>query len=40
MGPPAPLVGLLGFVLLATAAVGFCPVYRLLGMNTWGRPPR
>lgn len=23
-----------GIVLLATAAIGFCPLYRLLGLNT------
>ncbi|GIX29845.1 MAG: hypothetical protein KatS3mg124_0317 [Porticoccaceae bacterium] len=26
--------GLLGVVLLLSAAVGFCPVYRLLGFST------
>ncbi len=28
------LVGLLGLVLLVTAAVGSCPIYTLLGMST------
>lgn len=26
--------GWLGLVLVATAAIGFCPLYPLLGMNT------
>jgi hypothetical protein len=26
--------GLIGLVLLATAAFGFCPIWRLLGVNT------
>lgn len=28
--------GWLGLVLVATGAVGFCPAYTLLGMNTCG----
>lgn len=28
------LLGLLGFVLLATAAMGSCPIYTLLGVST------
>lgn len=28
------IVGLLAFVLFATAAVGFCPIYKLIGVNT------
>lgn len=28
------LLGLLGLVPLLTAALGFCPVYPLLGLNT------
>lgn len=28
------LIGLLGLVLLGTAAVGFCPIYRVLGIST------
>lgn len=31
---PKTAWGWLGIVPLATAAVGFCPVYRLLGINT------
>lgn len=27
-------IGLVGLVPLATAAVGFCPLYTLLGLNT------
>jgi membrane protease YdiL (CAAX protease family) len=33
IGPHTPW-GWLGVVPLATAAFGFCPAYRLLGMNT------
>lgn len=29
------LVGLVGLVLLATAALGSCPLYTLLGVSTW-----
>ncbi|MDK8845557.1 DUF2892 domain-containing protein [Corynebacterium sp. MSK297] len=28
------LLGIVGLVLVITAAVGFCPLYRLLGINT------
>lgn len=28
------IVGLLALVLFATAAVGFCPIYKLIGVNT------
>lgn len=31
---PARYVGLVGLVPLVTAAAGFCPLYRLLGVNT------
>jgi hypothetical protein len=31
---PHTLWGLLGFVPLATGAVGFCPLYRALGINS------
>lgn len=31
--------GLVGVVLLATAAVSFCPVYALLGKSTCSVPP-
>ncbi len=33
IGPQTPL-GYLGLVPLLTGAVGFCPVYRLLGLST------
>ncbi len=29
--------GLIGVVALATAAISFCPAYRLLGMSTRGK---
>jgi hypothetical protein len=29
--------GWIGIVPLATAAINFCPAYRLIGMNTCGR---
>jgi len=31
---PRSLLGLVGLVPLLTGVVGFCPVYRLLGINT------
>lgn len=31
---PQTLWGLIGLVLIATSSVGFCPIYRALGMNT------
>ena len=31
---PQTLWGLVGIVPLATAAIGFCPVYRLFGIRT------
>jgi Protein of unknown function (DUF2892) len=33
IGPQTPW-GLLGIVPLATAAIGFCPAYRLLGIRS------
>jgi hypothetical protein len=33
---PKTLLGLFGLVPLLTAAVGFCPLYRLIGLNTCG----
>jgi hypothetical protein len=33
MGPRSPL-GWFGLIPLATGAVGFCPLYRLVGINT------
>ena len=31
---PHSLLGLLGLIPLATGLVGFCPLYRLLGLST------
>ena len=28
------ILGLLGFVLLGTAAVGYCPIYHAIGLST------
>lgn len=39
-GTLAVVLGIVGIVLLATAASGFCPMYRLLGMNTCAVPRR
>lgn len=37
--PEAPWrwVGLIGIVPLGTAAIGWCPLYSLIGMNTGGK---
>jgi hypothetical protein len=39
---PKTMWGLLGFVPLATGFIGFCPLYRVLGINTChgARAPR
>lgn len=37
IGPQTPW-GWLGLVPLATAILGWCPPYALLGINTCGRP--
>jgi len=34
---PKSLWGLLGLFLLVTAAIGWCPPYSLLGINTCGK---
>lgn len=39
-GTLAVVLGIVGVVLLLTAAVGFCPLYRVLGMNTCAVPRR
>jgi hypothetical protein len=39
-GTLAVVLGIVGAVLLITAAVGFCPIYRLFGMNTCAVPRR
>ena len=31
---PQTLLGLIGIVPLATGLIGFCPLYRVLGINT------
>lgn len=35
VGPQTPW-GYVGFVPLATGLIGFCPLYRLVGINTCG----
>jgi hypothetical protein len=35
VGPQSPL-GYIGLVPLATGLIGFCPFYKLLGINTCG----
>jgi len=32
--PPLKWLGLLGLVYIATALVGYCPAYKLMGINT------
>lgn len=39
VGPKTPL-GWIGLVPLVTAMVGFCPLYRLLGLSTCRVPAR
>ena len=39
-GTFAIVLGVVGIVLLATAAVGFCPLYRVLGVSTRPVPGR
>lgn len=34
---PQTMWGLVGLVPLATAFINFCPLYRLLGVNTLGK---
>ena len=38
-GPQTPWA-YLGVIPLATGFVGFCPLYRVLNLNTCGRPAR
>ena len=35
---PKSMLGLIGLVPLATGIVGFCPLYRLMGLNTCPMP--
>ena len=37
---PQTLWGLAGFVLIGTGLVGFCPLYRLVGVSTCSIQPR
>ena len=37
---PRTMWGLVGLVPLATGLVGFCPLYRLLGVSTCAAPKR
>lgn len=37
---PRTAWGYLGFIPLVTAAVGFCPLYAMLGLSTLGRRVR
>lgn len=39
-GTLAAVLGVVGLVLLATGIVGFCPVYRMLGISTCPVPKR
>lgn len=39
VGPKTPW-GWIGLVPLATAAIGYCPLYAILGVNTCGRTRR
>jgi len=39
VGPATPL-GYVGIVPLATGLLGFCPLYRILGINTCAVPRR
>lgn len=37
---PKSLIGLIGLVPLVTGLVGFCPLYRLIGLRTNPAPQR
>jgi Protein of unknown function (DUF2892) len=37
---PKSLLGLVGIVPLVTGLVGFCPLYRLVGVSTCATPQR
>lgn len=39
-GALAAVLGVIGLVLVATAIVGFCPAYRMLGISTCPVPPK
>lgn len=38
LDPPLKYFTLIGLVLVATAASGFCPLYTLFGVSTCGKP--
>ena len=38
LDPPLKYFTLIGLVLVATAASGFCPLYTLFGVSTGGKP--
>lgn len=33
------VAGVMGLIMLATGAIGFCPLYRIFGISTCPRPP-
>jgi len=37
---PKSMLGLIGIVPLVTGAIGFCPLYKLLGLSTCPMPKR
>jgi len=37
---PHSMLGLIGIVPLVTGAIGFCPIYKLLGLSTCPLPSR
>lgn len=37
---PKSLLGLLGLIPIVTGLVGFCPLYRLIGLSTCPTPQR
>ncbi len=39
IGPQSPL-GYIGLVPLATGLIGFCPLYKLVGLNTCALPKK
>lgn len=39
-GTLAVVLGVVGIVLIGTGAVGFCPLYRMLGMSTCPVPAK
>lgn len=37
---PKSMLGLIGIVPLVTGAIGFCPLYKILGLSTCPAPKR